>query len=117
MKKKVYLLFAVALLTVAGCAQKTESEKLADQLKTSGKELEKDSMKVVDSPVNEGNKTMDQVKKSIESVQLPKISQLPKSADTAFTQIKKDQETIRFIKEAKATAARVKQETDVAQNR
>ena len=48
MKKEAYALLALSLLTVAGCAQKTETEKLGDQFKKAGKEWERDSKKAAD---------------------------------------------------------------------
>ena len=48
MKKEAYLLLALSLLTAAGCAQKSETEKLGDQFKKAGKEWERDSKKAAD---------------------------------------------------------------------
>jgi predicted small lipoprotein YifL len=48
MKKVISLsVLALMLLSVVGCAQKSESEKLADQMKKAGNEMERDINKAL----------------------------------------------------------------------
>jgi len=49
MKKAVWVVLAVMVLGMTGCAQKTESEKLADQLKKTGDQMERDAKKAADN--------------------------------------------------------------------
>lgn len=111
MKKEAYLLFAVALLTVAGCAQKTESEKAVVQIKESGKEAKIDSMKAVDNPVREGNKTTDKVKRSLEGVVLSM-----EDANARAARIKKSMGPVRFAEPAKETTPQVKKDAEAVQS-
>ena len=49
MKKTMWVVLAVMVLGMTGCAQKTESEKLADQLKKAGDQMERDAKKASDN--------------------------------------------------------------------
>ena len=49
MKKTIGVFLVVMALGLAGCAPKTESEKLADQLKKTGNQMERDAKKAADN--------------------------------------------------------------------
>ena len=48
MRKAIGLVLAVMIVGMTGCAQKTESEKLADQLKKAGNQMERDAKRAAD---------------------------------------------------------------------
>ena len=63
------MLLVMILLGTNGCAQKSESEKLKDQLKKTGDELEHNSQRAADSIAYEAKKASEKMKKDLDEIQ------------------------------------------------
>ena len=68
-KNTVWMLLVMILLGTNGCAQTSESEKLKDQLKKTGDELERNSQSAADSIAYEAKKASEKMKKDLEAIQ------------------------------------------------
>ncbi len=69
MKNTARVILVAGGLVVVGCAQKTETEKLADQFKKTGKEWERDSQKTAKEMTRETQRMSEKLKKEMEEVQ------------------------------------------------
>ncbi len=56
MRKAAWVLLVVMAMSVSGCAQKTENEKLADQLKKVSNQMKRDSQKAANDMKREMDK-------------------------------------------------------------
>ena len=69
MKKSLWAMLFLVGLAAVGCAQKTETEKLADQLEKAGKEWERESNKAVKDLTAETKRVSEKLNREMESVQ------------------------------------------------
>ena len=68
MIKVAWFLMLMAILGT-GCAQKSETEKLQEQLQRSGKEWERNSKSIANDITNETQRISEKMKKELEEIQ------------------------------------------------